>query len=265
MEGFYTATDGTAIFYRIDDFTDQWKPAKTVLFIHGFGESTEAWRAWVPYFARHYRVLRYDIRGFGRSTPMAANHPWSIGEVMADINGLLDHLKIKDAHVMGGKSGGTIALKYAADFPARVTKLGLLGAPVKGPHTKPWLEIIESRGVQAWASETMPGRFGTMLAPDAIAWWTELMARTPKTTLQSYLRWVPGVDITEDVKRIACPTLLIVGNAGPLHKVEEIESWQRTIKNSELRVIDGDGWHAGGARPDECAGMVAEFLRRGEA
>ena len=63
------------LHYVVDDFTDPWKPAKTVLFMHGFGESTEVWRAWVPHLSRHYRVLRYDTRGFGRSTPMAANHP----------------------------------------------------------------------------------------------------------------------------------------------------------------------------------------------
>ena len=264
MEGFYSAADGAAIFYRIDDFTDQWKPAKTVLLIHGFGESTEAWRAWVPHLSRHYRVLRYDIRGFGRSTPMAANHPWTIDQVMGDINGLLDHLKIAKAHVVGGKSGGTIAMKYAAEYPQRVSKLALMTAPVKGPDSKPWLEIIESRGVQAWASETMPGRFGTALPLDAISWWTELMARTPKTTLQSYLRWVPGVDITADVKRIQCPTLVVTGDNGPLHKVDETAGWQKTIKRSELRVIKGDGWHAGGAKPDECAAMTVEFFRRGE-
>lgn len=264
IEGFHTVRDGTRMYYRIDDFTDPWKPAKTVLFIHGFGESTEAWRAWVPYFARHYRVLRYDIRGFGQSTPMPADHKWSIDEVMDDINSLLDHLKIDSAHVIGGKSGGTIAMKYAAEFPKRVSKLGLSTAPIKGPYTAGWLEIIETRGVQAWASETMPGRFGTALPPEAIAWWTELMAKTPKSTLQSYLRWVPAVDITADLPRIECPALVMIGDNGPLHQVEEIAAWQKTIRHSELEVIPGDGWHAGGARPDLCAPMTAAFFRRGE-
>ena len=49
---------------------------------------------------------------------MAANHPWTIDQIMEDINGLLDHLKIDKAHIVGGKSGGTIAMKYAAERPA---------------------------------------------------------------------------------------------------------------------------------------------------
>jgi hypothetical protein len=57
---------------------------------------------------------------------------------------------------------------------------------------------------------------------------------------------------------------VITGDNGPLHKVDETAGWQKTIKQSELRVIKGDGWHAGGARPDECAAMALEFFRRGE-
>ena len=264
MESFYTAADGTKLFYRIDDFTDQWRKAETVIFVHGFGEATEAWRAWVPYFVRHFRVVRFDIRGFGQSTPMPLDHKWSIDTIMADINGLMAHLKLDKAHFVGGKSGGTISIKFAADNPDKVSKLALSCAPVVGPYTKDWLEAIENRGVPAWAMETMPGRFGTALPPEAIAWWAELMGRTPKTTLQGYLRWVPAVDVRGDIKNIRCPTLVIAGDAGPLHKVEETAAWQRTIKNSELQVIKGDGWHAGGARPDICAPMTAEFFRRGQ-
>jgi pimeloyl-ACP methyl ester carboxylesterase len=45
------------------------------LFVHGLAESGEAWRGWVPYFSRRYRVARIDLRGFGRSTPMPALRP----------------------------------------------------------------------------------------------------------------------------------------------------------------------------------------------
>ena len=75
-----------------------------------------------------------------------------------------------------------------------------MGAVVGG-----FLKTIESAGVMAWTRETMPGRFGSSLPPAAIEWWTELMGATPKSTLQSYLRWVPGIDLTEDVKTIGCP------------------------------------------------------------
>lgn len=70
MEAVLKRPDGCELFYIVDDFTDPWRPAQTVLLVHGLAESTEAWRAWVPHFSGQYRVVRVDLRGFGRSTPM---------------------------------------------------------------------------------------------------------------------------------------------------------------------------------------------------
>ena len=61
------------LYYRIDDHTDAWARPESVLFVHGFTETTEAWRAWVPHFSRRYRVIRIDQRGFGKSGPIAKN------------------------------------------------------------------------------------------------------------------------------------------------------------------------------------------------
>ena len=59
------------LFYTIDDHTDAWTKPETVLFVHGFTETGEAWRAWVPHFSRRYRMVRIDQRGFGRSGAVA--------------------------------------------------------------------------------------------------------------------------------------------------------------------------------------------------
>jgi 3-oxoadipate enol-lactonase len=134
---------------------------------------------------------------------------------------------------------------------------------VTGPRDAPWLSHIETHGVPSWARETMPGRFGTALPPKAIEWWIDLMAKTPKTTLQGYLRWVPQVDITEDVKKIACPVFIIAPDANARRKVEVTQAWVKTIKQAELKVMKLDGWHIGGAYPDICAPAIAEFFGRG--
>ena len=262
MEGFYTAADGAKLFYRVDDFTDPWRKADTVLLLHGFGESTEAWRAWVPYFMRQYRVVRMDIRGFGQSTPMALDFNWSIDTLLADMSGLMSHLGVERFYLVGAKSGGTISMKYTADFPDKVIRLGVTCSSVTGPRDAPWLGHIETHGVPSWARQTMPGRFGSALSPEAIEWWIDLMAKTPKTTLQGYLRWVPQVDITEDVKKIQCPVLIIAPDNNARRKIDVTQAWQKTIRNSELMVMPLDGWHIGGAYPDICAPAIAAFFQR---
>ena len=58
------------LFYKIDDYTDPWTRPETILLVHGFPESTEAWRGWIPHLARDYRCISIDRRGFGKSGPV---------------------------------------------------------------------------------------------------------------------------------------------------------------------------------------------------
>ena len=70
--------------YVVDDFTDPWRESGTVLLIHGNNESAAAWYGWVPHLARHYRVVRPDMRGFGDSTPVPRDFPWTLDVVIDD-------------------------------------------------------------------------------------------------------------------------------------------------------------------------------------
>jgi 3-oxoadipate enol-lactonase len=78
VEYFLDRPDGCKIFYTIDDYTDPWRKAETILFVHGLAESGEAWRAWVPHFARHYRVYASTCAASAapRPCPAHTNGPW---------------------------------------------------------------------------------------------------------------------------------------------------------------------------------------------
>jgi len=66
------------MYYEVDDFTDPWVTEKeTVWLQHGVGRSTKFWYHWVPALARHYRVVRRDMRGHGQSADPGPNHTWS--------------------------------------------------------------------------------------------------------------------------------------------------------------------------------------------
>ena len=62
---------GLEMHYRVDDFTDPWTTPESILLLHGNAESGASWYRWVPVLGRQFRVVRPDMRGFGRSTPMA--------------------------------------------------------------------------------------------------------------------------------------------------------------------------------------------------
>ena len=75
---------GHEMHYDVDDFTDPWGTPSTVLLLHGNAESGAAWYGWVPRLARQLRVVRPDMRGFGRSTPMPRDFAWSLDVVIGD-------------------------------------------------------------------------------------------------------------------------------------------------------------------------------------
>ena len=255
---------GVRLAYRVDDFTDPWAPAPTVLMLHGLAESGEAFRAFVPYLARRARVVRLDLRGYGDSTPMAADYPWRFDRLVADAVALLDHLGVARAQVVGGKIGGTIALAIAARHPERVERLAALGAPASlrgmASRTPGWRAQIAREGVAPWVDASNAGRMGSRMAPAQLAWWAALMARSAASTLEGFLQMVPGVDVTEEVHRIAAPTLVVTTTGSGLGSVDEVRAWQERIAGSRLEVIESDSYHVAASDPDETATLVRDFF-----
>ena len=72
------------LHYQVDDYTDPWRTPGTILLLHGNAESSAAWYAWVPPLAQRYRVVRPDMRGFGASTPMPREFPWTLDLLIDD-------------------------------------------------------------------------------------------------------------------------------------------------------------------------------------
>jgi len=256
---------GLKLHYSIDDYTDPWRTPETVLMVHGLAESTEAWRAWVPHLARdfHFRVARMDVRGFGRSTPLPEDHPWGMDLLLEDIGRVIDRLGGGPVHLVGAKSGGSLVLQFAARWPEKVRSVVAVTPPVvAAAGVDAWIATIDTEGVVPWARATMGGRLGSKVSAAEVDWWTNhLTGKTARSTLLSYLRWVPGLDIREEVQKIRCPLLVITTTGSGLRTVDSVKAWQEKLPQSKLVVIEGDAWHAAAAYPDRCAGEALGFLR----
>ena len=115
--------------YQVDDYTDPWLQPETILMLHGNCESSDAWYGWVPHLARHFRVVRPDMRGFGASTPMPRDYPWTLDVIVDDLSRLMDALGVERFHLIGAKIGGTMARGFAGRRPDRVRTLTVAGTP----------------------------------------------------------------------------------------------------------------------------------------
>ena len=89
------------LFCQVDNFSDPWVEVPTIIMVHGFAESSLAWYAWVPLLARNYRVIRFDMRGFGQSTPMLEEYTWTMDSLLEDISAVAEHFNVDRFHLIG--------------------------------------------------------------------------------------------------------------------------------------------------------------------
>ncbi len=256
-----------AMHYLVDDFTDPWRTPETVLLLHGNFESGLAWYGWAPALARHYRVVRPDMRGFGDSTKMPRDFVWSLDLVIDDFTKLMDALGVARFHLVGAKIGGTVARAFAARRPDRVQTLTVVGSP---PPVRADPEVLavrlrdlELRGdaaIPEWAAGSMGSRLGSAFPAEGQAWWTQYMSRTSAESEIGFFRGVNTADITADLPRIACPTLVITTEGSGLASVEETRAWQQRIPDSRLVVLPGDSFHVAVTDPERCAAVTLDFL-----
>ena len=258
-------TPDCELHYVVDDYTDPWRGPETILMLHGNSESGAAWFGWVPQLARHYRVVRPDMRGFGASTPMPRDFPWTLDRICDDYIGLMDALGIRRFHLVAAKIGGTIARYFAARHADRVMTLTVAGTPVPRRGVGPRPEMVkefETQGIAHWARRSMAGRLGSRFPPEGVEWWIQLMGRTAVSTQVGFISTIADSDITDSLQRIRCPTLVITTEGSGLASVGETRAWQRMIPRSELLVLPGDSYHVAASDADRCAEETRAFIAR---
>ena len=121
-------SEGERIYF--ETFGDPSREA--VVFSHGLGGNRVIWFQQVPEFARHYHVINWDQRGFGRSSATAGE--LGPGPAARDLSVILDYLQVDRAHLIGQSMGGWTSMGFAVQHPDRVRSL-LLADSIAGVYT----------------------------------------------------------------------------------------------------------------------------------
>lgn len=102
-----------------------------VILIHGFAMDTRMWDLQFSLFAKRFRAVRYDLRGFGKS-----DLPTGLYSTLDDLHIMMDRLDIEKACIIGSSLSGSLAIEFALTWPERVTGLVLAGTNLRGyPHS----------------------------------------------------------------------------------------------------------------------------------
>ena len=243
------------LHYQDDWLGPPWLNPDPALLIHGAGESSAAWFRWVPRMAQQFRLLRPDLPGFGRST-VRDDFEWSVANLAAVLDQLLERLGVESAHIIGAKLGGALAMQFAAVYPERTRTLVVCSGPVSPPQ----LVQDSTTRSSSWWKETQRQRLGSEASAEVIEYWDTLMASADPRAQRGVLKAASALNLTPVLSRIASPTLVITTDRSALQPVESVVAYQRKIPNSRLLVLQSDAYHVAVAKADQCVTNVIQFI-----
>jgi 3-oxoadipate enol-lactonase len=242
--------------------------APVILFANSLGTNFHVWGPQAAVLAATFRVLRYDMRGHGLTDcpAPAGNGGYTIDQLGRDALGLLDALGIAQAHFCGLSIGGMVGQRVAAAAPDRIRSLVLCDTANRIGPPAMWddrIATIRSKGLASIVDGVMARWFTAGFAerhPAELAGMRNMLTRTP---IDGYIGGALAVrdgDLRDDDGKIACPTLVIVGDQDLSTPPAAATELRQAIANARLAVIDGAAHIPTIEQPDAVTRLLREFL-----
>lgn len=247
-----------------------------LLFLHEFAGDLRSWEPQVRYFARRYRCVTFNARGYPPSDVPEDPAAYSQSRAVADAIAVLDRLDIGAAHVIGLSMGGFCALHLGLRHPERAASLVVAGcgygAPAEQQATfRAECEAIaraferEGAGVVAQRYALGPARV-QLQNKDPRGWeqFVSMLAEHPSLgsalTMRGVQKARPSLyDLREELARLTAPTLLVAGDEDD-GCLETSLMLKRTIPSAGLVVWPGTGHTSNLEEPDLFNRTVGDFL-----
>jgi len=246
-----------------------------LLMIMGFAGMAAAWgEPFLSLLRQAFTTIRFSNRGTGLSE-LPPGPPLSMRLMASDAEGLLDHLGIPKAHVLGISMGGMIAQELALASPQRVRGL-VLGCTNCGPlHSVPaQADVLNKMGqlatlIQRPAIEQVQEFWKLAVTPHFIETGAEFLAaiaseglKAPPSlaALAQQFAAIQSFDSYERLPDISAPTLIIHGDQDLLVPVPNASILQQRIPDSRVHIVEGVGHMFFWEKPEESASAIVAFL-----
>jgi 3-oxoadipate enol-lactonase len=230
--------DGCAIYVEVEGP----ERAPVLMLSNSLGTTLHMWDPQVAPFTQHFRLVRYDRRGHGRSG--VPKGPYTMERLGRDVLAVLDALDLERINWCGLSMGGMVGQWLGANAPERIERLVLTNTSSYFPDKAAWndrLMLVREKGVAAFAPANMERWFTKGFrerSPDKVARMQEMFAATP---LEGYLGCgaaVRDMDHRELLPKIKAPTLVIAGKHDPATPPEANEYIKNHIPGTRYAVLD---------------------------
>lgn len=267
---FATARDGTVLHY------EEAGSGTPLIFVHEFSGDSRSWEPQLRFFARRYRCIAFNARGYPPSGVPRARSKYSWRIAVDDIADVLRHLRIRKAHVVGCSMGAYSALQFGLRYPAMALSVTALAAGAGSDPatreaflrtTEAHARLFESVGTTAALKQrgVAAARIPQMLKdPRGFAEFRRIHQSHSGTGLAGVLRGVqakrPPVYALERGLRSYRPPLLVVcgdeddGSLGPALFIKKV------CRNARLWICPGTGHTVNTEEPEQFNRNLLDFL-----
>ncbi len=256
-----------ALYYDLTDIAPPWaKPRETILFLHGLAIDSDIWSPWLPALVDRYRVVRLDLRGFGRSFVPKDHAGWSMDAIAADVRAVMAAVGADKVHFIGESTGGTVGLYMALHQREALLSLTTVSAAHRGGaigRVTALRDEIATLGMDKWSERLMAQRFHEGgISPEMWRWFHGVQRKAEPRACGDLLDMLVQVDLTARLKEITTPTLIIAPDDSPFVSVESAVERLRAMPNARLQVIANARHGVAFSHGAECAAAVSSFLKR---
>ena len=260
------------IYIKINDFkisyNDVGDGTVPIIFLHGFPFDKSMWKAQLEHLKENNRVIALDFRGFGKS--IDENTPLSMELFTEDLILFMEELNIERAVICGLSLGAFVALDAIKRFPERFDALILCDtqciadtSKVKEKRHKT-IEEINANGSSEFKEKFVKSVFHKETLTNKPALVDELRtvvnANSDRVIKAGLLALADRSETCSILENITIPTLIICGRQDEITPLTQSEAMHKSIKNSELRIIDNAGHVSNLESPVEFNSYINEFL-----
>lgn len=213
--------------------------APPLLLLHSIGTTQHVWDLQAPALARHYRVIRPDMRGHGLTAVTPGEY--TMRGLAADVTALMDALEIPQAHIAGLSIGGRIAQQVAVEAPERVSSLMLIDTAMEFPDPATWqarIEAVLAEGTAVLADAVMPRWVADPSTPSGLGL-RHMLLRTDKVGYAAAAAALRDARADEVRGLITGPCTVIVGEHDPASPIATAEALRDSIPGAGLVVLPG--------------------------
>ena len=217
-----TTDDGVKLYY------EESGAGIPIIFVHEFAGDYRAWEPQMRYFARRYRCIAYNARGYPPSDVPSDVARYSQDRARDDIRAVLDALEIDKAHIVGLSMGGFATVHFGFTYPARARSLVIAGAGYgAAPDKREQFASEAEAAASKFEAGMAQAAAGYALGPTRVQFqnkdprgWKEFADQLAEHSVVGSANTLRGVqkrrpslfDLAEKMKTITAPTLIMTGD-----------------------------------------------------